>query len=339
MKTLLPLPILSLLFGAFPATAEEAAIDFPKNVALEHQWPNLEFERPISIVRAPERSEDLLVLQNGKILILPGDQNASQAELFLDISERPLIANAFEEGLLNLSFHPKFTENGKIYIYYTIQDPKRSVVSEMSIAKDGDGFRADPMTERVLLEVRQPFWNHNSGNMIFGPDGYLYIALGDGGKRDDPNQLAQNLWVLNGKILRIDVDSEAGSLPYGIPEDNPFVGKEGAREEIWAYGLRNPWGLYFDKENRFWCADVGQNLYEEINIIEKGGNYGWSFREGMHEFVINPNKPVPHALFGEPDFVEPIFEYGRTVGLSITGGFIYEGGGLPDLAGKYIYGD
>ncbi|MEM0897722.1 MAG: PQQ-dependent sugar dehydrogenase, partial [Verrucomicrobiota bacterium] len=137
----------------------------------------------------------------------------------------------------------------------------------------------------------------------------------------------------------IDVDSETGSLPYGIPGDNPFVGQEGARDEIWAYGLRNPWGLYFDKEGRFWCADVGQNLYEEINIIEKGGNYGWSFREGMHEFVINPNKPVNHALFGEPEFVEPIFEYGRTVGLSITGGFIYEGSALPELAGKYIYGD
>ena len=177
----------------------------------------------------------------------------------------------FEEGLLGLAFHPQFKENRKFYVYYSQQDMKRSVISEiMASAEDPD--KADLSTERILLEIPQPFWNHNSGNLLFGPEGYLYIGSGDGGKRDDITRTAQNTFSLNGKILRIDVNTKQGSRQYGIPQDNPYAGQVGAREEVYALGLRNPWGIHFDGAGQFWVAGVGQDIWEEINIVEKGSN-------------------------------------------------------------------
>ncbi|MEZ5324295.1 MAG: PQQ-dependent sugar dehydrogenase [Verrucomicrobiales bacterium] len=311
-------------------------------VLLKEIYEHQKFERPVHHAIAPDGSNRRFLLEHtGQIYILPADENSAERDLFLDISDRPLAAadGAFEEGLLNITFHPKFKENGKFYLYYTQQNPKRSVVSEIQVSHD-DPSKADMASERIIMEVPQPFWNHNSGNMAFGPDGFLYICFGDGGSANDPHRLSQNLWVLNGKILRIDVDSRSGALPYGIPGDNPFVrrpGREenGIRPEIWCYGMRNPWGIYFEPVNgRFWVADVGQAVWEEINIIEKGGNYGWNFREGTEPFSLRKDAP-PEGL----KFIDPIHAYDHTQGISITGGVVYRGEQVPGLKGFYIYGD
>ncbi len=330
MKKALPIfPLLALaLLPLSSLSAEDIAVKFTP------VFEKIALPKPVSLVIPPDGTgRQFLVLQGGKILILPEDSASDQAQVFLDLSERDLIGNAFEEGLLGLAFHPKFKENRLFYLYHSQQNPKRSQVVEMKVSAS-DPSKADLMSERLLMEIPQPFWNHNSGNMLFGPDGFLYIALGDGGKGNDPLQLAQNRFILNGSILRIDVDSRAGDLAYGIPADNPFVGQEGMRPEIWAYGMRNPWGLHFDEAGTLWCADVGQDLWEEIDHIVKGGNYGWSFREGKHAFALNQH-PVPT----DAKFIDPIHEYTRTDGTSITGGVVYRGEKIPALKGAYLYGD
>jgi glucose/arabinose dehydrogenase len=298
-------------------------------ITLEPAWPDLKFTRPIAAAIPDDGSGRVFVLQQrGQIRIMPG------GETFLDISDRKLEGHKFEEGLLGLAFHPDFRDNRKFYIYYTQQAPKRTRVSEMQVSAESAN-RAGASTERVLLEIPQPFWNHNSGNLLFGPDGYLYIVVGDGGKKDDLRQLCQNLWALNGKILRIDVNRTQGALAYGIPADNPFVKEEGVRPEIYALGLRNTWGIDFDPQTGvLWGADVGQEIAEEINHIVAGGNYGWSYREGTGPFVRRHHDPPPMTTF-----VEPIFTYGRDLGISITGGIVYRGDQLPSLKGHYIYGD
>jgi glucose/arabinose dehydrogenase len=298
-------------------------------IALKPAWPSLKFDRPIAAAIPDDGSNRVFILQQrGKVRIMPS------GETFLDISDRKLEGHKFEEGLLGLAFHPDFRDNRKFYIYYTQQDPKRTRVSEMQASADSAN-RADPSTERILLEIRQPFWNHNSGNLLFGPDGYLYIVVGDGGKKDDLRQLCQNLWALNGKLLRIDVNTPQGALPYSIPEDNPFAKEEGVRPEIFALGLRNTWGIDFDqKTGVLWGADVGQEVAEEINHIVAGGNYGWSYREGTGPFVRRQREPNDTMTF-----VEPIYTYGRELGGSITGGFVYRGDGFPKLKGHYVYGD
>lgn len=307
----------------------------PDSIRLVETFTGLKINRPVSLIVAPDGTDrEFLVQQRGQILILPKDRSSKEAATFLDISDRNMEEKEFEEGLLGLAFHPKFKENGKFYIYYSQQNPKRSVISEMQVSKS-DPNKADPATERVLLEVPQPFWNHNSGNMLFGKDGYLYICFGDGGKRDDPLRLAQNMFVFNGKIIRIDIDTKSGVREYGIPKDNPFVGKEGVREEIWALGLRNPWGIAIDEETgKFWLADVGQDAWEEINIIVKGGDYGWSYMEGVGKFVKRKEDQPEGA-----EFIAPVHAYSRDKGLSITGGYVYRGTTAPAWKGYYIFSD
>ncbi len=326
--------LLAVLACSSITLAAEAA------VKLQPAFQNLTIERPVAVVVPPDGTKRLfLAQQRGQVRILPKDESGAEARMFLDLSDRALEANQqskFEEGLNGLVFHPKFAQNGKFYVFYTQQDPKRARLSEMRVSKN-DPDKADPATERVLLEVLLPFWNHHSGNLVFGADGLLYFTIGDGGGKPggDPLNWAQNLFVLNAKVLRIDVDGKTGAREYGIPQDNPYVGKEAARPEVYANGLRNPWGLSFDADGALWCADVGQDLYEEINLIEKGGNYGWSFREGMQKFPPRAaQEPPPGTVF-----VDPIFVYDRTQGLSITGGFVYRGSKLPSLKGAYIYGD
>ena len=291
--------------------------------------------KPISVVLVPDGSgREILVLQCGKALVLPKDRSSGEEEVFFDISSKNMIEKAFEEGLLGIAFHPKFKKNKKFFVYYTLQNPKRTRLVEMRMSKK-DSSKPDLKYERVLLEVPQPYWNHNSGNPVFGPDGYLYLSLGDGGKANDPLNLAQNPFLLWGKVLRIDVNSRSGALPYGIPKDNPFVGKEGHRPEVWALGLRNPWSIHWDMQTKtLFCADVGQNMREEINVIVKGGNYGWSFREGSIAFPLNHRDPPANAKF-----VEPIFDYDRTLGLSVSGGIVYRGKAVPSLRGHYLFGD
>ena len=189
---------------------------------------------------------------------------------FWILPTRKMAERDFEEGLLGLAFHPKFAENRKFYVYYSRQGPKRSVLSEIQVSPS-DPNVADLTTERILMEIQQPEWNHNSGNIFFGPkDGFLYICIGDGGMRNGVHLLAQKLTRWNGKVLRIDVDGTSPERQYGIPADNPFIDTPHACPEIWALGLRNPWGATIDPETGlFWLADVGQNLWEEVNLIEK----------------------------------------------------------------------
>ena len=311
------------------AAVDEAAM------ALSPVYENLKLVKPLTIATPKASNRHFLVQQDGRILILPSDPNASEATVFFDISDRNLYENFFEEGLLGLAFHPRYAENGRFFVYYSQQTPKRSVISEFQVA-DGDPMKADMESERVLLEVPQPFWNHNSGQLHFGFDDLLYIALGDGGRANDPFNNAQDLSTLLGTIVRIDVDTRDPGLPYGIPKDNPFIGKgDDVRPEIFAWGLRNPWGLHFELgSDRLWCADVGQNKFEEINLIVKGGNYGWNYREGLHAFDLKGEEAPAGS-----SFIDPVHEYGRKDGISITGGLVYRGERFPDLRGKYLYSD
>jgi glucose/arabinose dehydrogenase len=237
-----------------------------------------------------------------------------------------------EEGLLGLAFHPDYRNNGQFFVYYNPQsEPRVCYVSRFRVSRT-DPDRADPDSEEVLLRIQQPFANHNGGSIAFGHDGYLYIGLGDGGGRNDPLELGQDLTSWMGKVLRIDVNRREQGLAYAIPRDNPFVGRSDALPEIFAYGFRNVWRLSVDRETgAIWVGDVGQDLWEEVDIVRKGGNYGWSVREGT--------QPFGNSAKAGPDPVDPVWEYDHQVGKSITGGFVYRGGRLPELQGAYLYAD
>ena len=285
-----------------------------------------------------------VVEQDGVISRIPRDGGVKGREIFLDWRKRCLRKN-WEEGLLGLAFDPDYADNEFIYIYYSEKVVaekgagairRRSVIARL---KKIDGFAGPTVgieSELVILTVPQPFGNHNGGAILFGPDGMLYIALGDGGKANDPHGNGQNRETLLGSILRIDVRGASVARPYRIPPDNPFVGEEGGvRHEIWAWGLRNPWGISFDRETGdLWCGDVGQVLLEEVDRIVKGGNYGWNFREGTQSFELGHRWPQ------EPEgMIEPVVVYPREKGISITGGHVYRGSRIPELQGRYIYSD
>lgn len=291
--------------------------------------------RPIVFTHGNDESGRLFVAeQHGTIHVIDDRQNAQTSRLLLDITDQVRYADKEnEEGLLGLAFHPKFAENRQFFVYYTPNSmPRESVVSRFRVSAENPD-KADPKSEEIILRIPQPNWNHNGGTITFGPDGYLYIGMGDGGGRDDPDRTAQNMKSLLGKILRIDIDRPSANRPFSIPTDNPFVGQADVRPEIYAYGLRNVWRMAFDpKTNVLWCADVGQDKWEEINLVEKGGNYGWSVREGNHPFHIDESK-------AEEKYRDPIFEYDHEVGKSITGGLVYRGKQVPELVGKYVYAD
>ena len=328
------------------AAADEAVADTPLAVSIERAFENLDFERPIVVTHAGDGSNRLFVAeQEGLIKVLKNDQSAEEATVFLDFDERCTYAdNQNEEGFLGLAFHPKYKQNGEFFVYYTsAEEDHLSKVSRFRVSKDNPNV-ADPDSEEVILRIPQPFWNHNGGTLVFGPDGFLYIGLGDGGSGNDPNGNGQNLTTLLGSILRIDVDHKSKDRNYAIPSDNPFIGKQvpagprgamvPARDEIYAYGLRNIWRMSFDsKTGTFWVADVGQNLWEEINIVTAGGNYGWNVREGKHWFRPDGNDG------DRKDLIDPVFEYHHSIGKSITGGNVYRGTLVPELVGKYVYAD
>lgn len=296
-------------------------------------FPNLQFSLPVYLVAPPDGSNRFFVLeQGGRVLWFENRASETRADVALNISEK-VRRQHMEEGLLGLAFHPQLKSNRKVYLYYSASDPIRNVLAEfkMNVALT----KIDPDSERVLLNIEKPYGNHNGGMIGFGPDGFLYVSIGDGGGAGDPNKNAQNKGTLLGKILRIDVDKQENGKPYAVPKDNPFINETGSRPEIWAYGLRNVWRFSFDRaDGTLWAGDVGQDAWEEIDIIEKGQNYGWNFREGKHPFVDLANKPAP-----EGPFREPIWDYGRRTGQSITGGYVYRGKKIPDLVGTYIYGD
>ncbi len=281
--------------------------------------------RPLVLTHAGDGSNRVFVAtQHGVIHVFPNDPKVAKTEVFLDIQKQVVYDDKQnEEGFLGLAFHPKYKENGEFFVFYTRKGVKQTnVLSRFRVSKD-DPNRADPASEEELLRIVRPFWNHDGGTICFGPDGYLYVALGDGGSADDPMKNGQNLKTLLAKVLRLDVDRKAVGKNYAIPQDNPFAGKADARPEIWAYGLRNIWRMAFDrKTGKLWASDVGQNLYEEIDIIVKGGNYGWSLREGLHPFSTAGVGP-------RPDLIEPIWEYHHDVGKSLTGGLVYRGQAPP----------
>ncbi|MEW6613754.1 MAG: PQQ-dependent sugar dehydrogenase, partial [Pseudomonadota bacterium] len=244
---------------------------------------------------------------------------------FLDITKQ--VRAGGEQGLLGLAFHPKYRQNGRYFINYTRAPDGATVVAEYRVS---DEANVSATEERRLLVVPQPYPNHNGGMIEFGPDGFLYIALGDGGAGGDPGNRAQNRRELLGKLLRIDVDR---GKPYGIPADNPFA-RGGGRAEIFAYGLRNPWRFSFDrKTGQLWAADVGQDAWEEIDVIKRGGNYGWRIMEGKHCFP-------PRRGCSQAGLQLPVAEYGHEKGrCSITGGYVYRGSRVPALTGIYLYAD
>ncbi|MGZ4910339.1 MAG: PQQ-dependent sugar dehydrogenase [Halobacteriota archaeon] len=310
----------------------------PPNAETQHQYsvsvafPNVQFKNPVGIYTPGDQSNRLFVVeQAGVIKVFQNNESVNNAAVFLNISDR--VISGGELGLLGLAFPRQFNESGFFYVYYTSNNPLRSVVSRFSVSKTNVN-QADVNSEEVLLQVGQPFSNHNGGQISIGPDGYLYIGLGDGGGAGDPLGNGQNRSTLLGKILRIDVNSASGSLNYSIPRDNPFVGNnQGFREEIYAYGLRNPWRFSFDPTTGLlWVGDVGQDRIEEVDIVKSGGNYGWDIMEGSSCYS-------PPSGCNQTGLSLPIWEYNHSIGYSVTGGFVYRGAALPELVGSYVYGD
>lgn len=323
------------------------------------------------VVADEERDRRFITDQTGQVYVHGPD--GVEDELFMDISDWLVDVgeDGFDErGLLGLAFHPDFEENRKFYVRYSAPNREGTpddydhtfVLSELQATEDLS--QADLDTECVLLEIPEPQFNHNAGDIAFGPDGYLYVAVGDGGDADDTGLGHVEDWYdgneggngqdvtenLLGSILRLDIDDPAGGDPYAIPDDNPLVGEEG-HDEYYAWGLRNPWRMSFNGDELF-VADVGQNLFEEVNIVEKGGNYGWNVREGSHCFSTeSPDEPpeecpieTPEDVRGGEPLIDPVIEYphqyeGETIGISITGGYVYSNDTVSGLQDTYVFGD
>lgn len=325
----------------FPVTAADAA-PIPA-VRLEPAFAALRFDRPLFLCEIPDGSGRCVVLeQGGRAWVFPKRAGVAPADRkpFLDLSDKTV--PYVEMGLLGMAFHPRFPENGFVFVHYSEKPSGRNrwrgehdgVIARFAVdAEDPD--RLDPASETVIMRIAQPYANHNGGGLLFGPDGFLYIGLGDGGAGGDPHGHGQNRRTLLGAMLRIDVDRRDGEKPYAVPPDNPFARNDkGFRPEIWAWGLRNPWRFSFDRETGdLWAADVGQNRIEEVDLIERGKNYGWNVYEGS----------APFGGGGRPDpsrYEPPVVEYlQRDGGRSVTGGYVYRGCAIPALRGVYLYGD
>ncbi|HVG13430.1 MAG TPA: PQQ-dependent sugar dehydrogenase [Chitinophagaceae bacterium] len=342
-KTLYSLILIPVFLSLYPIVTDEGIhkanqlshTNTPdaEKYELTEAFKALSFDRPIELV-SPDDGRDMIfvVEQKGVIRIFPNKGDVKEAATFLDIEKR--VESGGEKGLLGLAFHPDYKKNGYIYVNYTRGKPLETVISRFKRSASNPNT-ADPASELVMLSFLQPYSNHNGGKVAFGNDGFLYIAVGDGGSGGDPGNRAQNKKELLGKILRIDVNKASGDLKYSIPADNPFRNNnEGFRQEIFALGMRNPWRFNFDRQTGLlWAGDVGQNKIEEVDIIENGGNYGWPIMEADECF-----RPKDCTSAG---LIKPITSYpqGSSTGKSITGGYVCRDKKLPGLVGKYIYGD
>jgi glucose/arabinose dehydrogenase len=329
------LPSLGLMLVLLVVSVAARADDHPR-VRLERLFPDLLFDKPTHVASALDGSGRLFVCEQKGVLRVVSKEGKDA--VFLDLTDRVRFIHN-EEGLLSVAFHPGFKENGLVFVCYstgenyyrsdfqgTRKNPVRSRVSRFT----AKGDVADPKSEKVIIEWTKPWGNHNGGQIAFGKDGYLYAGTGDGGAGGDPEHNGQRLDRLLAKILRVDVDK---GDPYEIPKDNPFAGKEGARGEVFAYGVRNPWRFSFDrKTGALWAGDVGQDKWEAVKKIEKGTNQGWSLYEGSHAFDTKRKR-------GPDPIVPPVYDYGRNDGACITGGFVYRGKKIEGLGGVYIYGD
>ena len=310
------------------STVPPGAFD-PAAVAIDLQVVAEIDGSPVGVTNAGDGSNRLFVLdQNGRILIVR--DGALVAQPFLDIN--PIVQTSGEQGLLGLAFHPNYPDDGRFFVYYTEQDGRQAVVS---YRVSGDPDIADPNSATVMLRMDDFAGNHNGGSLAFGPDGLLTIATGDGGGGGDPRGSGQSLATYLGKILRVDVDSAEGERAYGIPGDNPFIATDGAFPEIWITGLRNPWRTSFDRTTGdFWIGDVGQNAFEEIDVVRagtSGQNFGWNVTEGFHCYIA--------STCDTNGLVGPVTEYSHDFGCSVTGGYVYRGTAVPTLAGGYLFGD
>lgn len=326
--------VLVLAAALAPVTASAAVVPSRIHLGLTPIVSGL--SSPLLATSAGDGSGRLFVVEKtGKVRIVKGGKLVSAP--FIDLSQS--VSKGEEQGLLGLAFHPSYKTNGKLYLSYTDLNGT-SVIREYRVSVS-DPDRVDGSSGRTLLRVKQPYDNHNGGNIAFGPDGYLYIGFGDGGNRGDPGNRAQSLNTLLGKLLRIDVDKRTGSLPYGIPPSNPYVGRSGL-DQIWAYGLRNPWRWSFDRATGdLWVGDVGQSAWEEVDRAlavhgqnaGRGLNFGWRAMEGTHCYQ-------PSSGCVRTGKTLPLTEYGHTDGrCSITGGYVYRGQAYPDLVGAYVYAD
>lgn len=320
-------PAISGSGGGGGPRGDQEAFD-PSTIDLELSLVAGGFDAPLGIIHAGDGSDRLFVIEQGGTIRIVRD-GEMLPEPFLDVSNRVVAGG--EQGLLGLAFHPSYEDNGRFFVNYTDTDGD-TVVEEYAVSGDPDV--AESESERVLLRIDQPFPNHNGGNLVFGPDGYLYIGTGDGGGAGDPEENGQDLTTLLGKLLRIDVDAP-GPEPYGIPLDNPFADEADARPEIWGYGLRNPWRFSFDRATGdLWIGDVGQSAFEEINRAGGGAagvNYGWDVMEGRNCYE--------EANCDRDDKELPLTGYSHEGGCSITGGFVYRGNEAPELHGGYVFGD
>lgn len=312
-------------------------------VRAQYSWqeafPSLPaFTLPLELVHAYDGSNRLFVVQQrGIIYVFENSSTASVRKVFLNISDS-VSTSGSEVGLLGLAFHPNYESNGYFFVNHTntVGGQLRSYVARYQVSATNPDS-ANKSSRFVLFTVDQPFSNHNGGKIAFGSDGYLYIGFGDGGSGNDPGNRAQNRSLLLGKILRINVDSAAGGLNYSIPSTNPYYGNgQGYREEIYAYGIRNPWKFSFDPvTNNLWLGDVGQDSREEVDIVTSGGNYGWRLMEGF-----NCNPTVNPTCQDTAGLLRPVWDYPNAgADISITGGYVYRGSAIPSLIGKYIFGD
>ncbi|MDI9410806.1 MAG: PQQ-dependent sugar dehydrogenase [Bacteroidia bacterium] len=311
-----------------PAAAES---DIPK-ITASRIWKEAKLRRPIQLVQRPDNNDLVYIAeQSGRIVELDRSKDPVTTSTWLDYRD-PVNDQFNEQGLLSMAFHPKFATDRRVFLYYSAESPMREVLASMKVGDDG---KPDPKTATIILEQPSFEWNHNGGTVLFGPDGMLYLSFGDGGSGNDPWGHGQDMNTWLAKVIRIDVDRVEAGQTYSVPADNPFVGQAGIKPEIWASGLRNVWRMSFDRSTGdLWGGDVGQNKWEEIDLILKGKNYGWRPREGRHA-----TRGVKDASDDASRFEEPVAEYDHSEGISVTGGFVYRGAKHPSMQGIYLYGD